>query len=48
MPIDPFSQSLVGLQERGGGSPLSDVAFNRMSDRATPLRSLRSSLCHEN
>ena len=37
MPIDSFSQSLVGPQERGGGTHLSDVAFNRMSDRATPL-----------
>jgi type VI secretion system Hcp family effector len=37
MAIDSFSQNLVGPQERGGRAHLSDVALNRLVDRATPL-----------
>jgi len=37
MAIDSFSQNLVGPQERGGRTHLSDVAFNKLADRSTPL-----------
>ena len=35
--IDSFSQSLVGPQERGTRTHLSDVALNKQVDRSTPL-----------
>jgi len=37
MAVDSFSQSLVGPQERGGRTQLSDVAVNKAVDRSTPL-----------
>ena len=37
MVLDSFSQSLVGPQERGGRTNLSDFALNKLVDRSTPL-----------
>jgi type VI secretion system secreted protein Hcp len=37
MAIDSFSHSLVGPQEQGARTHLSDLAFNKLVDRATPL-----------
>ncbi|HVE40881.1 MAG TPA: type VI secretion system tube protein Hcp [Planctomycetota bacterium] len=37
MTVDSFSHSLVGPHEQGARTSVSDVAFNRQVDRATPL-----------